>query len=532
LSAVVQISITSGKEDGMRTAIACFALVVLVSKSLASVYVVSPDGTGDFLRIQAAIEHAAPGDEILVRPGTYQESLNFLGKDLLVHSSDGADVTVIRGDQGTPGHGSCLELRSGESRDAILEGFTLAAGHGTWSDLTGSWLGGAVYCENAGCSIRSCLIHQNVSDNGGAMFLEHADVSLTDTEFLGNTAHTYGGAISGIYSVLDASGCSFKGNTAEQNDGAVSLGTGVVATLEDCLFRDNHAQAGAGLNIGSATVACTVRRCTFRQNRAESLHGGGVRIHESSPLIQDCLFVGNEAALDGGGLMEMDGGSATIRNCTFAGNAAERFGGNIALYTTAAPVVSRCIIVEAVSGGGVFADYADAAFSCCDTWNNAGGDYVGLTDPTGSDGNISLDPIFCDAEAGDYTIRQDSPCAPYSPPNPQCALIGALPVGCVAAGAPSASSGPKLLLSCPNPFRPPASLWYTSPTGDDPLLLQIHDAGGRLVRVLVRGLVPAGSHKVIWDGRDDDGRSLPNGVYFYSLRHGSDVIRGSAVLFR
>lgn len=38
--------------------------------------------------------------------------------------------------------------------------------------------------------------------------------------------------------------------------------------------------------------------------------------------------------------------------------------------------------------------------------------------------------IICGPEVGDFSLQECSPCAPFSPPNPGCALIGAWPVGC------------------------------------------------------------------------------------------------------
>ena len=48
--------------------------------------------------------------------------------------------------------------------------------------------------------------------------------------------------------------------------------------------------------------------------------------------------------------------------------------------------------------------------------------------------------------------------------------------------------------------------------------LAVFDAGGRLVRTLASGSFAAGEHGPPWDGRDGDGRALPNGVYFARLR--------------
>jgi hypothetical protein len=46
------------------------------------------------------------------------------------------------------------------------------------------------------------------------------------------------------------------------------------------------------------------------------------------------------------------------------------------------------------------------------------------------DGNISLDPLFCDPDDDDFQIDVASPCAPGNHPNYACGLIGAFDVGC------------------------------------------------------------------------------------------------------
>ncbi len=52
-------------------------------------------GPGD--SIQDAIVAAMDGDEIVVAPGTYFETIDFFGKAIWLHSSDGAEVTTIDG---------------------------------------------------------------------------------------------------------------------------------------------------------------------------------------------------------------------------------------------------------------------------------------------------------------------------------------------------------------------------------------------------------------------------------------------------
>jgi hypothetical protein len=70
---------------------------------------------------------------------------------------------------------------------------------------------------------------------------------------------------------------------------------------------------------------------------------------------------------------------------------------------------------------------------CTDIYGNAGGDWVGtIADQADIDGNLSENPSFCDPDIGDFTLAENSPCAPAQ--QPECDLIGAWGVGCGATG--------------------------------------------------------------------------------------------------
>lgn len=71
----------------------------------------------------------------------------------------------------------------------------------------------------------------------------------------------------------------------------------------------------------------------------------------------------------------------------------------------------------------------------------------------------------------------------------------------------------------PNPFNPATTITYEI-ARDGQVRLDVFDLGGRLVRTLVEGSRTKGAHQATWDGRDDEGRSLPSGTYICRMSTG------------
>ncbi|MDV7402346.1 hypothetical protein RZS08_63580, partial [Arthrospira platensis SPKY1] len=91
--------------------------------------------------------------------------------------------------------------------------------------------------------------------------------------------------------------------------------------------------------------------------------------------------------------------------------------GSAGIYANNTPLTLSNSISAFNTGGaslanGVHVVGAAATLSCNNVFGNAGANYGGIADQTGSSGNISLDPLFCDLAEGDYRIQSDSPCAP------------------------------------------------------------------------------------------------------------------------
>lgn len=72
----------------------------------------------------------------------------------------------------------------------------------------------------------------------------------------------------------------------------------------------------------------------------------------------------------------------------------------------------------------------------------------------------------------------------------------------------------------PNPFNPMTTIRFDLPAAGS-VRLVVHDVAGRLVKVLAEREIPAGSHEVVWDGRDRSGRGAPSGAYFARLETNS-----------
>lgn len=72
----------------------------------------------------------------------------------------------------------------------------------------------------------------------------------------------------------------------------------------------------------------------------------------------------------------------------------------------------------------------------------------------------------------------------------------------------------------PNPFNASTLIPLTLGEQAGPVSLVVYDALGRQVRSLVAGILPAGVHALVWDGRDDRGQGVGSGPYLVELRLG------------
>jgi hypothetical protein len=336
-------------------------------------------------------------------------------------------------------------------------------------------------------------------------------------------------------------------------------------TIDGFTIRD-----GIGIRISSASPGCqiAIRHCVIENNSklgrpGLSPNGGGINLStygnlfpSNNPLIkvEDCIIRGNEGAAGGGLYIRHE---TKIANCVITDNLATGAGGGIYCDATngrrfiqtstiagnqstggGAGIhwlgnipgpklrVQNVIVALNEGGYGIFANGItdSVGITCSNAWENSAGNYFGFPDPTGTAGNLSVDPLFCAPEDGNYQLQIDSPCANA----PGCGLIGGLGTGCEVAGVGEAAPGLASLRLSPNPSPASITIELGSGAGDHAALL-IYDVLGRQVaRLLPQELRPT---RATWTWPLPGAERPPAGSYYFTVDdRGSRVAMGRGVL--
>ncbi|MFZ1683991.1 MAG: hypothetical protein WAU88_07640 [Candidatus Zixiibacteriota bacterium] len=329
---------------------------------------------GEFATIQMAVDSSMDGDTILLADGIYKGSGNrdiLVYRHLLITSEHGPSNTILDA-MGTPADKHFVM----NSTRATIRGLT----------FSGGWVASA--------------------------------------NPIGDTP-TAGGALRAGDSTKVVN-CVFTGNRADLG-GAIATYTGI--TIESCDFRDNVALcalpycngAGGSIYVSGATESIVVSNCTFSMNIGESASAVAI-INSSRVSFSRCSFTRNgdspSSSLIWGvnSIISFDRTTITANNSTV-----------FDLQFCNRVDVDKSIIAQN-SGLGICYETA-LTLSCCDVFGNLSGDQLDCAEGqqlTG--GNISANPLFCDTAAGDFRVKNTSPCLPA---NNSCGVqIGAFGLGC------------------------------------------------------------------------------------------------------
>ena len=388
----------------MRTGVfgAAAALVILAAGTAAgTIYVVSPDGLGDYPTIQAAVLAATDGDVIELTDGTFtgdgNRDIQVPARPIAIWSQSGDYMECII-DCGGSAREEHRGFRFGPevgTGDATLTGVGIINGYTSAN-------GGGILIEEANPTISNCAVAFCTADGG---LTRGGGICLTD-----------GAAPSVSY-------CLVSGNTAGYGGGiAIDSSTGMFHT---CDITDNLGTSVAGGVYIDPSGEVWFDQCTVVSNSAP--RAGGVQMAGGSTHLVSCSVSRNDATSGYAGGIWLQGGF--VNNCTIVENSATAAGGGVYCQDGAGVVVS-CIIAFTEDGHGVAGYQTDVPYlECCDVYGNVEGNYDSVVgDQTGLNDNFSLDPELCGIEIADYRLFDTSPCLQVNSPCDW--LVGAFDQGC------------------------------------------------------------------------------------------------------
>lgn len=277
--------------------------------------------------------------------------------------------------------------------------------------------GGGIRIFESEALIQGCLIEDNTAaDSGGGIRISHLPTRVFDNVVKNNTANQGGGA--------DLDNCSsqvkggiFEGNTANGSGGAIAMGLAPWngASISDVQFVDNYASSkGGGIYLFDNYQKITMRGLTFRDNL--SGRGGGLYVRSTNYTLQNSVFDHNDASGDGGAIHIAAYSWSKVCPCpptsttgvmdfiTFFDNDADD---GSALYTFVNGITLRNSILFNNEGTQIYVDGTSApTLRYNDILPRSFG---GMSDPTGSNGNISADPLFVSAASSNFNLSSSSP---------------------------------------------------------------------------------------------------------------------------
>ncbi len=383
--------------------------------------------------VQAGIDAASSqGGEVWVRAGYYEERIALLPYVGLYGGFDGheqirddrnwsVNVTTLDGQQ----QGTVVIAREGCDDFRAIDGFTITNGHADE--------GGGMYVELASPIVANNTITANSAHvAGGGLNLWGSSPAVTNNTITDNSAGVYGGGLYLAYSSPEITDNFITNNRAAgpyyAQGGGLALYESSPTIVNNAITGNSADRVGGGLYVGSFGGSLPGSSPVIAGNKVSGNSagdwGGGLYVSRSTPLIMNDAITCN-SALQGGGVFYNSGPdfSMTIANSTISGNIADHGGGGLFLLASSATIENSIV---AFNSSGIltlpFGEPPTLRHTC--VYGNTEYDYSGFTDPTGTDGNISADPLIAqlpdlgpdgqwgtlDDEFGDLRLLPGSPC--------------------------------------------------------------------------------------------------------------------------
>jgi hypothetical protein len=443
-----------------KTVFVLICLALLIRQSHATIINVP----SEYSTIQNAIEASSNGDTILVQPGTYLESINFNGKNvvlasLFILSNDTSYVskTIIDANKKT----TVITFSNGEDSTAMVVGFTIQNGFCTREQEIGygiycshnskpiirnsrvinneGWMVGGIKCIEAQIKLESVIVSNNKGDsytysNSGGIYCQSSSLFLKDVQISNNVGDHSGGIMCKNSKVIlqnvqinynkgsSSWGGNYFYNSSIEFEGGCVLGNwgwhggGITCDssnikLKDVLFSGNSNGALSITNGSKATVENII--ATSNVGESDQEHGIIYVNGASLQISKSCLF--NNSFIYGATIKGVDANIELI-NCTIFGNKGQGgtgvMAGGLFTYNSSAVVVNSILWRNApdqigtwfAGGSSVYISHSDIQGGEDSIFVRSADQYAWL------DGNINKDPGFVDSASNDFNLKESSLC--------------------------------------------------------------------------------------------------------------------------
>jgi hypothetical protein len=256
----------------------------------AQTLVVASDGNGEFSIIKEAVDAAADGDTILVRPGTYLERV-LVDKDIVVRGDGDRSSIVIAASATTepcPGRGGpfqcALWLRDADATVAHLTVHGPVSAHGGSATLEDLVVDGHI--EGGGGVIRGNSVSGGITAGGDEAVVEDNDAQMISVS-RGEVAVRRNRA--GYLSLRDVGGVAEQNEIVALADPVARYGVQIELGRPGLVFRDNLVRGhDRGIYVNQDAATRVVR------NRIEGSDEGILIDVLGDTVIRNNAFCDNE----------------------------------------------------------------------------------------------------------------------------------------------------------------------------------------------------------------------------------------------
>lgn len=368
-------------------------LSAAVPAASARTWRIHENGSGDAPTIQAGIDSSGTGDTLQVSPGTYAEDIDFLGKDVVVASVSGPEGTTISGSGGTS---PVVWFKNGETRSAVLRGFTITSPNQNGIVIGSSGpsivnniveiFDGALQCFAPPGAVYRPVISNNVFRD--SKYNPAISVYGNQVPEIANNLVS-GNEEGGIYIWTAAPGALITGNRIIGNKS--NVGAGIFASW-------NGSPGLSGFTISWNLIA---RNELVPRQFNPVFAGSGMFLRRTGAWVHHNTVIDNPLSY-------------------------AYFQGVVVLQEEAGLLLSQNIIALNRGTGIVCLD-SDAQIRNNLVWENTPSDF---NDQCASiwpgNGNVVADPYFCDPANRDYSLARNSPAITHV-----AGPLGAIPIpGC------------------------------------------------------------------------------------------------------